>query len=212
MKAIMMMTLVAVLVAPAFGDTLGNPLDATTSISLTQDFVWPGTDHLDTWFVSDFTITQDYYLYEVWSQGRATDSGDGEGARFDIYDGFPSDCGNLILSAGDGYDHLLAEGKIGADFGGQTLPAGSCYIVFQAAHNSLSPGGNTLIYHNLTGNANDWEWNPGLGQNWSGPACEVMTPDSNPIDVNWQLNAEPVLEPSAILLIAHVGGLSLRRR
>ena len=201
------------LVAPTLGDSLGNPYDgATTTISLAQDFVWPGTDHLDTWVVSDFTTTQDYYLFDVESYGRATNTNyiDGEGANFAVYDGFPWDGGNIVLNAADGYDALHALGKIGATFQGQMLPAGSYYLVFQAVHNFLTPGGNTLIYHTTTGNNNDWQWNPGLGQNWGGPSRAVEASGS-PIDVNWQLTAQPVPEPAGLISLA-LAVLVTRRR
>ena len=210
MKRVLVLAVIASLAVPVLGDILGNPYDGAATFTLAQDFVWPGTDQLDTWVVSDFTTTQDYYLYDVWSQGWATGSGgEGESANFDIYDAFPWDGGNLILSAADGYDHLHAENRIGANFSGQLLPAGSYYIAFQAVHNFLQPGGNTLIYHSNSGNFNDWEWNPGLGQNWGGPARQIDA--SGPIDVNWQLTVEAVPEPAALTLLAFAG-LLLRRR
>jgi hypothetical protein len=208
-------TLMLALAGPAFGDVLGNPYDGVqTTGAMAQDFVWPGTDHLDIWVVSDFQTTQDYYLHEVWSQGWATNTNgqDGSGAVFDIYDGLPWDGGSIVLSAADGYDHLHAEGKIGADFGGATLPAGDYYIVYQAVHDFLMVAGNTVMYHTSYGDADDMQWNPGLGHNWGSDHRDVTLGDGTPIDVNWQLEATPVPEPAALaMLLASVGVLTRRR-
>ena len=158
-KAVMFLLIVS-LTMPALADVLGSPYDgAETSISLAQDFVWPGTEALDTFVVSDFQTTVDYYLYDVVSQGRTTHSGgvDGDGANFDIYNGLPWDGGTVVLSAVDGYESFGSAGLMGADFEGQLLSAGSYYIVFQAVRDFILTGGNSLVYRTTTGNDNDWE-------------------------------------------------------
>jgi MYXO-CTERM domain-containing protein len=203
---------VAALTTATFGDVIGNPYDGVeTSVTLTQDFVFPAAAHLSTWAVSDFQTTEDYLLYDVVVQGRATGSSDGSGANFDIYDGLPWDGGAIVHSAINGYDTLHAQGAFGADFDGAFLAAGSYYIVFQVEHDFLMVGGNTLTYNTTTGDNNDYAWNPGLGQGWPDEFTAVVDGAGAPIDVNWQLTVGEVPAPSCVALLA-VGGLFARRR
>jgi len=195
-------------------DVLGNPYDGIeTTVSVAQDFVYPGTEGLDCWVVSDFETTVDYYLYDVMSEGRTTHAqgADGEGANYDVWNGLPWEGGSVVLSASDGYETLGSAGTMGADFGGQILPAGSYYMVFQAVRDFLMTGGNSLVYHTYTGNEDDWEWNPLEGQGWGSDHRRVQTSEPAYMDVNWVLNATPVPEPASLVLLA-LGGLLLRRR
>lgn len=200
--------------ASARGDVLGNAYDGQqTTGSLAQDFVFAGTDPLDSWVVSNFRTLVDYELFDIYSLGWTTNANneDGEGANFDIWDGLPWEDGSgIVMSASDGYCTLGSNGTLGADFGGQLLPAGDYYMVFQSVYNFLDPGGLAIVFHTSIGDANDWEWNPGLGQGWGSAFREVVDGDSNPIDVNWQLNATPIPAPASLVLL--MAGLALRRR
>lgn len=214
MNRIVILLALTSLAMPALGDVLGNPYDGIeTTRSLAQDFGPYMPDTLDTWVVSDFQTAVGYYLYDVTSEGLTTHSQsvDGEGANFDIYDGLPWEGGSVVLSASDGYETLGSAGVMGADFGGQMLPAGEYYIVFQGVRDFLMTGGLSLVYHTYTGNEDDWEWNPGLGQEWGSDHRRVETTEPAYMDVNWQLTAVPVPEPAALTLLA-LGGLLLRRR
>ena len=214
MRHVVMFLMMASLTLPALADVLGGPHDGVeTSVSLAQDFVWPGTEALDTFVVSDLQTTVDYYLYDVVSLGRTTHSGgvDGDGANFDIYDGLPWEGGSIVLSAIDGYESFGSAGIMGADFDGQLLPAGDYYIVFQAVRDFLMTGGNSLVYRTTAGNNNDWEWNPELGQNWGSDHRPVESAGTY-LDVNWELTATPVPEPMGLILLAIGAGLVTRRR
>ena len=213
MKRIMVLLAVTSLVLPALGDVLGNPYDGVeTSVSIAQDFVYPGTEQFTTWVVSDFETTVDYYLYDVVSEGRTTSTSgrDGDGANYDVWNGLPWDGGSIVLSASNGYELFGSDTIMGADFGGQMLPAGNYYMVFQAVRDFLMTGGNSLVYRTSTGNDNDWEWNPLLGQGWGSDHRPVES-GGYCLDVNWVLNATAVPEPASLMLIA-LGGLLLRRR
>jgi len=211
MKRVCIVFALAICVAiPALGDMLGNPTDGSTTVSLAQDWVHPATVLQNTWVLSDFVTSVDYYLHDVVSAGRATAARDGDGANFDVWDGLPWEGGSVVMSASGGYDALDSSGTIGADFQGQLLPAGSYYIAFQSVRDFLNTGGNSLIFHTLTGNEDDWQWNPGEGQGF-GPYRPVQTTEGEFRDVNWQLNAEPVPEPACVLLLCTAGCL-LRRR
>lgn len=171
------------LTASMLGDVIGNPYDGIeTTGSLAQDFVFPGTDPLDTWVVSDFQTAVDYHLFEVWSEGWTTDlnNNDGEGATYDIWNGLPWEDGSIVMSAGDGYCALGSANTMGADFGGQFLPAGDYYMVFQAVYDFVLTGGLTLVCHTYTGNEDDWQWDPGLGQDWGAEFRAIMTDEPAP--------------------------------
>jgi len=214
MRRIGVFLMVVSLTLPALADVLGNPDDGIgTNGSLAQDFVYPGTEGLTTWVVSDFETTVDYYLYDVVSAGRTTHTQgvDGDGANFDVWDGLPWDGGSIVLSASDGYESFGSEGIMGADFGGQLLPAGDYYLVYQAVRDFLMTGGLSVVYHTTLGNNNDWEWNPGLGQGWGSDHREVQFEGAY-LDVNWQLTVIPVPEPAGVVLLALGAALLGRRR
>ena len=206
---------VGALAASAQGDVLGNAYDGIeTTSSIAQDFVYPGLEHLNTWVVSDFQTSIDYYLYDVFSEGKTTNvnNEDGEGANYDIWNGLPwEDGSSIVMSAGNGYCTLGSANTMGADFGGQLLAAGDYYMVFQAVYNFMDPGGLALVYHTYTGNEDDWEWNPGLGQNWGTDHQLIFTNEPAPMDVNWLLTATPVPAPASFILLV-AGGLARRRR
>jgi hypothetical protein len=212
MKRFVVFLAVASLAVPAIADMLGNPYDGTTTTgSIAQDFGPYMPDTYDIWVVSEFETTVDYFLYDVVSQGRTThlQGADGEGANFDIYDDVPWDGGSIVLSATGGYETLGSANTIGADFGGQVLPAGSYYLVFQGVRDFLMTGGNSVIYHTTLGDFDDWQWNPGGAHGFV--SQPITDPDDNPMDVNWQLAADPVPEPASLMLLV-LGGLLVRRR
>lgn len=214
MKTRCIVVLVVVgLTASAMGDVLGNPYDGTTSRSIAQDWVHAAFPNNNVWVISDFETTVDYYLYDVSAHGETTHTGgaDGEGANFDIWNGLPWDGGSVVLSAADGWEHLGSEGLLGADFGGQILPAGDYYMVFQGVRDFLMTGGMSLVYHTWAGDEDDWHWNPGEGLGW-GPYQRIQDTEGVFMDVNWQLIAQPVPEPASLLLLTIGAGVLLRRR
>lgn len=211
MKCVVVLVVVG-LTASAMGDVVGNPYDGTTSRSIAQDWVHPAFPANNVWVISDFETTVDYYLSDVSAHGETTHAGgaDGTGANFDVWDGLPWDGGSVVLSATNGWDHLGSEGLLGADFGGQILPAGDYYMVFQGVRNFMG-GGMSLVLHTWTGNEDDYHWNPDEGLGW-GPHQQVQDSEGVFFDVNWQLNALPVPEPTSLLLLAIGAGALLRRR
>lgn len=212
MKCIVVLA-VAGLTAAATGGVIGNPADGTTATSLAQDWVHPAFAAQKTWVISDFETAVDNYLYEVVTSGRTThmQGRDGDGAVFEVWNGLPWEGGSAVLSAANGYETLGSLGTCGADFQGQLLPAGSYYLVYQAVRDFLNTGGMSLVYQTNTGNEDDWQWNPGLGQGW-GEYRRVQTAEGVYMDVNWQLTVEPVPEPGALALVAVAGLLLSRRR
>lgn len=122
------------------------------------------------WVVEDFGITSDAELTRFESYGTIFPA---PLTLIDmtvrIYDALPT-TGNLIMSSLPGTGRVIVSGldyRLVADFGGQRLPAGNYYVVWQAS--THTGNGQIAIFwaqggpHSVGGGGADnaWQWNPG---------------------------------------------------
>lgn len=138
----------------------------------------PPNDARDLWIIEDFGISTDTALGRFETVGTVFPSPMSvTDVNVRIYDAMPPD-GNLIMTSTPGHGTVNAAGVFSTDFGGQLLPAGSYFIVWDASTVGTqivviwAQGGAHAVGGGLPDNA--WLWNPNGG--WGYPNNLKMVP------------------------------------